>query len=118
MGKRSKFFPHEIGVGDLTEFRAAWSAVYPSSTTCSKVQERLRRFLRYCLAANLITRVPQLLAIQVTTPPTLPFTDAQYEKIIQVIPQEFSGTKATRVRALIQLMRHRWSARHFLYQFE
>jgi integrase/recombinase XerD len=57
MAKRSKFFPHEIGLADLTEFRAGWERIYPSSTTRSKVQERIRGFLRYCLTSNLITRV-------------------------------------------------------------
>jgi len=106
MAKRSKFFPHEISVGDLTEFRAGWLTVYPSSTTRSKVQERLRGFLRYCLASNLIIRIPILSPIQVTTPPTLPLTNAQYKKLLAVIPNEFSETKARRVHAFVQLMRH------------
>jgi integrase/recombinase XerD len=106
MAKRSKFFPNEISVGDLTEFRAGWNVLYPSSTTRSKVQERLRGFLRYCLASNLITRIPILSPIQVTTPPTLPLDDDQYTKLLGVIPDEFSDTKATRVRALIRLMRY------------
>jgi integrase/recombinase XerD len=106
MAKRSKFFPNEISVGDLTEFRAGWNVLYPSSTTRSKVQERLRGFLRYCLASNLITRIPILSPIQVTTPPTLPLTDAQYKKLLAIIPHEFSETKARRVHALVRLMRH------------
>jgi integrase/recombinase XerD len=48
MAKRSKFFPLEIALDDLTEFRTGWLILYPSSTTRSKVQERLRAFLRYC----------------------------------------------------------------------
>ncbi|WP_433963854.1 hypothetical protein [Tunturiibacter gelidiferens] len=68
MTKRSKFFPHEIAQGDLTEFRAGWNHVYPSSTTRSKVQERLRGFLRYCSAANLITKLPTLSPIKVNEP--------------------------------------------------
>jgi hypothetical protein len=44
MAKRSKFFPHEIGLADLTEFRAGWERIYPSSTTRSKVQERYGAF--------------------------------------------------------------------------
>ena len=106
MAKRSKFFPNEIGVNDLTEFRAGWNALYPSSTTRSKVQERLRGFLRYCFTSNLITRIPILSPIQVTTPPTLPLTEAQYKELLDVIPNEFSETKARRVHALVRLMRH------------
>ena len=40
MAKRSKFFPREIALDDLTEFRAGWKHFYPSSTTRAKVQER------------------------------------------------------------------------------
>jgi integrase/recombinase XerD len=42
LDRRSRVFPHEILLEDLTEFRANWNSIYPSSTTRSKVQERLR----------------------------------------------------------------------------
>jgi integrase/recombinase XerD len=42
MSKRGKFFPHEIGLTDLTEFRATWAHLYPSSLTRSKVRRYLR----------------------------------------------------------------------------
>jgi integrase/recombinase XerD len=106
LAKRSKFFPHEIGVGDLTEFRAGWNTLYPSSTTRSKVQERLRGFLRYCLASNMINRIPVLSPIQVDEVPTLPLSAAQYKKLLAVIHHEFSETKARRVHAFVQVMRH------------
>jgi integrase/recombinase XerD len=106
MAKRFKFFPHEIGLGDLTEFRAGWNHIYPSSTTRSKVQERLRGFLRYCLAANLITKLPTLSPIKVTAPPTLPLTEAQYAKLLKTIHCEFHGLTAKRIHALVKLMRH------------
>jgi integrase/recombinase XerD len=82
MAKRSKFFPNEISVGDLTEFRSGWITLYPSSTTRSKVQERLRGFLRYCLASNLITRIPVLSPIQVTTPPAPTPATAPFSRLI------------------------------------
>lgn len=106
MAKRYKFFPHEIGVGDLTEFRSGWEKTYPSATTRSKVQERLRGFLRYCLASNLITRVPQLSAIQVKATPTLPLTPEEYRHLLASSLSEFAEKKAKRVHAFIQLMRH------------
>lgn len=106
MAQRSKFFPHEIGLGDLTEFRAGWEGLYPSSTTRSKVQERLRGFLRYCLASNWIVRVPQLSPIKVTAPPTLPLTDDDYRRLLEATATEFSAKKAKRIHAFIQLMRH------------
>jgi site-specific recombinase XerD len=106
MAKRSKFLPHEISAEDLTEFREGWAAQYPSTLTRGKVQERLKAFLKHCYNARLIDRVPRLSAIKIDASPTLPLSDAQYAKLLAVIPTEFSGTKATRVRALVQMMRH------------
>jgi len=104
MAKRSKFLPHEI---DLTVFRAGWEQEYPSSTTRGKVQERLKAFLKYCYNARLIDRVPQMGAIKVTSAPTLPLTAEQYTKLLSVVPTDFpENKKKTRIRALIQLMRH------------
>jgi len=105
MGKRARFFPHEITLEALTEFRADWTTLYPSSTTRAKVQERLRGFLRYCYESRLIDRVPVLSPIKVDEPPTLPLSDKQYEKLLEVIPTEFPSPKSVRVRALIRLMR-------------
>jgi integrase/recombinase XerD len=106
MAKRSKFFPREIGQDDLTEFRAGWLDLYPSSTTRAKVQERLRAFLRYCYELQLIDRVPKLSPITVDEPPTLPLSASQYKKLLKVIPDEFTPTKAQRIHALVRLMRY------------
>jgi integrase/recombinase XerD len=107
MSKRSKFFPHEIGLTDLTEFRAGWVTHYASSMTRAKVQERLRGFLRYAFNAKMIDHIPQLSPIKVTEPPTLPLTDAQFAKLLEVIPVEFkSADRMQRFRALIRLMRY------------
>jgi hypothetical protein len=70
------------------------------------VQERLRGFLRCCYDLRLIDRVPKLSPIKVDEPPTLPLTEKQYARMLKVIPEEFPHTKATRVHALIRLMRH------------
>ncbi len=106
MSGRSRHFPREISLEDLTEFRADWTEQYPSSTTRAKVQERLRGFLRYCYDSRLIDRVPVLSAIKVDEPPTLPLTEKQYEKLLEVIPGEFPEKKAKRVRAMVRLMRY------------
>jgi integrase/recombinase XerD len=106
MVRRSKFFPHEISLEDLTAFRTGWTSLYPSSTTRAKVQERLRAFLRYCYECRMMDRVPKLSAIRVDEPPTLPLSDSQYEKLLEVIPSEFPAPKAKRVRALVRLMRY------------
>jgi len=106
MAKRGRFFPHEIGLTDLTEFRAGWVKHYNSSLTRSKVQERLRGFLRYAFNAKMIDHIPQLSPIKVTEPPTLPLTEAQYAKLLEAIPVEFkSGDRVKRMHALVRLMR-------------
>lgn len=106
MATRSKFLPHEITVADLTEFRSDWQALYPSTQTQGKVQERLKAFLKYCYEDRAMDRVPKLSAISVDVAPTLPLDAKQYQKLLSVIPHEFAGDKGTRVRALIQFMRH------------
>jgi integrase/recombinase XerD len=106
MGKRGVFIPHEITLESLTEFRADWDTLYPSSTTRAKVQERLRSVLKYCYETRMIDRVPKLSAIKVDEPPTLPLSVSQYNKLLKVVPIEFTPTKAKRVRAIIQLMRY------------
>src|SRR5260370_30588141 len=106
MAKRSKFFPREIALDDLTEFRAGWKHLYPSSTTRAKVQERLRAFLRYCYESEMIDRVPKLSPIKVDEAPTLPLSEAQYKKLLKVVPVKFPTPKASRVRALLPLMPH------------
>lgn len=107
MWQLSKFFPHEIALEDLTEFRSEWEEQYPSSQTRQKVQERLRGFLRYCYEAKYIDRIPKLSAIKVDEPPTIPLDDKEYEKLLKAIPEVFADeAKAKKVRALIQLMRH------------
>ena len=104
MAKRSRHFPREIRLEDLTVF-ATWRAAYPSSIVLAKVQERLRALLRYCYESELIDRIPKLSQIKVDQAPTLPLSQSQYAKLLKVVPVDFPTLKATRVRALIRLMR-------------
>ena len=113
-----RFFPHEMTVEDFTVFRAGWNTIYPSSTTRSKVQERLRAFLRYCYDARLIDRIPRLTPIKIEAPPTMPLSDAQYKKLLKAVAEEFEGGKAKRAHALIQLMRHSGLAMHDAVTFK
>jgi integrase/recombinase XerD len=106
MEKRGRMFPHEIGLADLTEFRATWVHHYSSSLTRAKVQERLRGFLRYCSNTKMIEQIPHLSPIKITEPPTLPLTEAQYAKLLEIIPVEFkSADRVRRMHALVRLMR-------------
>lgn len=107
MANRFVFFPHEITQESVTEYRAGWIEHYQSSATRSDVQSRLRGFFRYLVDTRLIDRSPVLAPIRVDEPPTLPLTEAQYENLLGTIPLQFEfANKATRVRALVQLMRH------------
>jgi integrase/recombinase XerD len=77
-----------------------------SSLTRSKVQERLRGFLRYAFDAKMIDHLPKLSPINVKEPPTLPLTDWQYAKLLENIPTEFkSADRVKRMHALVRLMR-------------
>ena len=111
-----KFYPSDINKELMTEFRAGWEADYPSSATRQMVQARLKQFLRYCQEAGWMHRVPKFKAIKVDVAPTMPLTKEEYQQLLDSIPslfavvqngkRTFDVEKASRVRALIQLMRH------------
>ena len=103
---RSKFFPSDINLETLVQYRGTWDDLYPSSLTRQQIQTRLRRFLRFCHNGGWLERVPTLSAITADEPPTMPLSSAEYTKLLAEIPKEFEGGKAARVRALVQLMRH------------
>jgi integrase len=104
---KSKLFVSEITLEGLTEYRANWDELYPSSSTRQQVQTRLRGFLRYCYDARWLDRVPRLSAIQTDEPPTLPFTAKEYQKILDTVPKAFEDSaRAKKVRAIVQLMRY------------
>lgn len=91
----------------LTDYRGTWTETYPSSITRALVQKRLRGFLRYCVEAGWLDRVPKLTAIRMDEPPTMPLTEAEYEALLAAVPLEFPNGLGKRLRALIQIMR--WS---------
>jgi integrase/recombinase XerD len=103
---RSKFFPSDINLETLVQYRGTWDGLYPSSLTRQQIQTRLRRFLRFCHNGGWLERVPTLSAITADEPPTMPLSPAEYTKLLAEIPKKFEGAKAPRVRALVQLMRH------------
>lgn len=104
---RSIFFPADIGIAVLIEYRGTWKALYPSSATQQQVQARLRAFLRFCHDNGWMEKLPKLSPIAVDVPPTLPLSKKEYEKLLGKVPAVFADErKAQRVRALLQLMRH------------
>lgn len=91
----------------LIDYRGTWTAAYPSSITRALVQKRLRGFLRYCVDAGWLDRVPKLSPITMDEPPTMPLTDAEYAALLAAVPLEFPNGLGKRLRATIQIMR--WS---------
>jgi integrase/recombinase XerD len=92
----------------LTGFCATWPDLYPSSTTRSKVRERVRSFLRYCYEAQWIARIPPLPKIKIDEPPTMPLTAAEYTRLLDAVYGTVSDPEQrAKVHALLQLMR--WS---------
>ena len=91
----------------LTSFCATWPDFYPSSTTRSKVRERVRSFLRYSYEAQWLARIPALPKMKVDEPPTMPLSAAEYTRLLNAIKSTITEDRQAQVHALIQLMR--WS---------
>ena len=92
----------------LTEYKATWPALYPSSASRKTMQTVLRVFLHYCHNVGWLDRVPKLSPVKLTdVEPTMPLSAEEYQKLLDSVGLEFSGARAARVRCLILLMR--WS---------
>jgi len=102
--KIGKLYVDEIDEEQLIIFREGWEAEYPSSQTRQKVQERLRAFLKFCHRLGWLKIMPELDAIIVDEPPTMPLDAKQYEVLLTTALAVFSGEKGKKVHALIQLM--------------
>lgn len=82
----------------LTDYKATWPPLYPSTNTQHVVQLCVRVFLNYCHQAGWLPKVPKLDPVKVDEPPTTPLTEAEYQRVL-------GAAKTKRVRAIIQLMR-------------
>jgi integrase/recombinase XerD len=92
----------------LIDYQAEWETLYPSSNTRQMVQARLKNFLRFCYDNKWMDRVPRLSSIKGDEAPTLPLSAAEYAKLLKTVAVSFpDSAKASRVHALVQLMR--WS---------
>jgi len=90
----------------LIEYKATWPALYPASSTRFLVQARLSGFLKFCVNAGWLARVPgRLTPVKVTSAPTMPLSAEEYTNLLAAVPQELTNGTAARVRAIIQLMR-------------
>jgi site-specific recombinase XerD len=104
---RGVFTVAAVALPLLFDYRGTWISQYPSSITRALVQKRLRGFLRYCVDAGWLDRVPKLSPITMDEPPTMPLTDAEYADLLAAVPLEFPNGLGKRLRAVIQIMR--WS---------
>ena len=97
----------------LMAFRSTWEDLYESSTTRSKVQERLKAFFKDCADTYRLSHNPAkgLKAIKFNTPPTMPLSlDKEYPALLKAT-NEFRPPMCHRLHALVQLMR--WSGLAF-----
>jgi integrase len=95
------FVAQALTLENLIAFRGTWSQ-YKSSGTRNVAQKRLTHFLRFCFNAGWIPRIPQLSTVKVTSPETLPLTEAEYSAVLAAAKELNSHT-----HLVVQLMR--WS---------
>jgi len=107
MAGRSKYFPSEVTVKDVVDFRAGW--IYPSGVTRQKAQQNLRGFLRQCCRENLPDLLGALKTIKLSKADKArlepqPFTEKELTRLLAQVPKTFAADKATKVTALIHCM--------------
>jgi len=101
------FTLHGVTASLITLFKSTWPGYYKSSYTRHVAQRRLHAFLKYCADSEWLTRVPKMAPVKIEEPPTMPLTEAEYQKLLEAVPGEFTNGTAARVRSVIALMR--WS---------
>jgi integrase/recombinase XerD len=106
LSKRSKFYPSDITLDDLVEYRATWNEL--SKITQQKMQERLRAFLKFACPKDNLFDLLQLKGIRIKAkdrPKPQPFTDAELSRLLaQVLVTFPDEPRCSRVTALIHLM--------------
>ena len=108
MSAHSKFFPADITVADLIEYRSTWNT-WKSGVTQRKAQTNLRALIRFC-CKNYAELLPALGTIKLTKEDRRrlepkPFTEAELTRLIHQVPKTFpDATKAARMTALIHCM--------------
>jgi integrase/recombinase XerD len=107
MAKRSKFYPAEIDIEMLIDYRDTWDATYPASITRSLVQMRLNTLLKFCVQTGDLRFVPALSRIKLHRVPTLPLMDVQYASLLKAVEgMKITDSIPTAKRlAVIKLMR-------------
>jgi hypothetical protein len=93
----------QIGVEEMRQFRATWT---DSPNYATKNLERLRSFFRFCQQDDWIAKNPAraVKAPRVREKPTLPFSAAEMQRILDACDQ-YRGDQ-DRLRAFVLVMRH------------
>ena len=93
----------QLGVEAMREFRESWKF---APVTQMKKLECLRAFMRFCQASEWMQSNPAaaLRPPKVTSPPTLPFDEAEVKKLLDACAK-FNGN-GDRLRAMILLLRY------------
>lgn len=84
----------------LDAYKATWPRVYRSTYTRQSVQKRTKSFLGFCFQRTWLDRIPEMTAVKVTEPPTMPLSGDEYARLLAATPD-------VRTRTLIEVMR--WS---------
>jgi site-specific recombinase XerD len=109
MQKRSKFYPEQITTDDLIAYQGTWDELYPSKLTRSKVQERLKSFVRFACTVSHAAEVldkSKFQAIKIKKSDHQkadPFSNAQVEKMLALVPVIFAGSDVDLVKVRIRL---------------
>lgn len=106
LSKRSKFYPSDITLDDLVEYRATWTDL--AKITQQKMQERLRAFLKFACTKDNLFDLLKLKGIRIKAadrPKPQPFTDAELARLLAQVRKNFPDEpRCSRVTALIHLM--------------
>jgi integrase/recombinase XerD len=93
----------QLGVEEMRQFRATWT---DSANYATKNLERLRGFFRFCMHDDWIAKNPAraVKAPKVTDKPTLPFSQAEMQRILKACDR-YPGNR-DRLRAFVLVMRY------------
>ena len=93
----------QLGVEEMRQFRATWT---DSANYATKNLERLRGFFRFCMHDDWIAKNPAraVKAPKVTDKPTLPFSQAEMQRILKACDR-YPGNR-DRIRAFVLVMRY------------
>ena len=93
----------QLGVEEMRQFRATWN---DSANYATKNLERLRGFFRFCMHDDWIPKNPAraVKAPKVTDKPTLPFSQAEMQRILKAC-DHYPGNR-DRLRAFVLVMRY------------